>query len=101
MGCDFFIIKQLEIKYIDDNDDEHSIIIELHKIPSYFDDESDDDINVNKYLQVNYKPCVLFQNDKWKNNFIQEKYYNLITNQIGNDILLLSVIKTEIRHLRF
>lgn len=111
MGCDYYIVKQLEIKYIDDHDDEHETTIELDRQRGYFydddfDSDSDDTNNTEtfnkrygKYLTVTYEPKFLFNNNKWKNDRIKDTYYNLIQGEIGNG-LLTSVIKTEVRYLR-
>lgn len=109
MGCDYYIIKQLRIKYIDDHDDELEITHELSRDRCYFNDvdsvDSDDtdyfsSDRYNKYLEVTYKPRVLFQNGKWKNTQTEEKYYNSVMEEIGHNTLLLSVIKEEVRYLR-
>jgi hypothetical protein len=115
MGCDYYIITQLEVKHIDDDDTEHVSLIELDRERCYFPDledsqDSDDstssesyDTRFNRkygnYLKVNYEPRVLFQNGKWKSERIQEKYENLITKEIGND-LVLNIVKQEVRYLR-
>jgi len=110
MGCDYYIVKLLAVKYLDDHDDEHDTTIELDRQRCYFyeyddDFDSDSDSTNNtdkrygKYLNVTYQPKVLFSNHKWKNERIQDKYSNEIQNEIGNG-LLISVIKKEERYLR-
>lgn len=105
MGCDYYIIKQLRVRYIDDHDDEAETTRELRREKGYFSDvdsvDSDDteylsEKRCNKYLEVTYKPRVLFQNGKWKNIVIEEKYHDSVIDEIGQK-LLLSVIKVEFR----
>ena len=112
MGCDYYIVKVLDVKYLNDGDDEHSVIIELERERGYFygnddlkdsddDETSSDKFNkrIEKYLEVIYQPRVLFNNDKWKTKQIEEKYEECIRDEINNG-LLISVIKMELRHLR-
>ena len=113
MGCDYYIIKILEVKYLNDDDDEVQQDIERDRERCYFsevdskdsDDTDDEDYNdkfnikYSKYLEVNYKPRVLFSNSKWKNEKIQEKYEDFVLNEINNG-MILNVIKKEVRHLR-
>ena len=52
-----------------------------------------------RYINVTYVPRILFENGKWKNTSIQEKYEETVKDEIGND-KFLSIIKKEIRYLR-
>jgi hypothetical protein len=116
MGCDYFIIKQLEITHINSYDLENDITcIELDRERCYFNDESDSydsddtfdneymnsrfDRKYSKYLQVNYKPRILFQNGKWKNENVENKYKKMIRDKIGDDIII-NIIKKEVRYFR-
>jgi len=116
MGCDYYIVKQLEVKHINDDDEENITIIELDRERGYFFDDNDSrdsddssdsgedyDTRFNrkygKYLQVTYQPRVLFQNGKWKSERVQEKYEDSIIKEIGND-MILNIIKKESRYLR-
>lgn len=119
MGCDYYIVKVLEVEYLNDDDQTEIIQIEINKKRRYFqidesEFDSDSDIEsemeickpklhekYSKYLQVTYTPKILFNNKKWKSENIQEKYEDLILNEINiKDILILNVIKKEIRYLR-
>lgn len=109
MGCDYYIVKQLRIKYIDDHDDETEITHELSRERGYFnevdsvDSDDTDYYNYNRYdryLQVTYQPRILFQDNKWKNKQTEDKYYDSVIAEIGYDKLLVSVIKEEVRFLR-
>lgn len=93
MDCDYYI-KQLEVTHIDDNDIEYISFIELDTKSSQ---DSDYNYNSRKYGNVTYQPRVLFNNGKWESKRIQEKYENLITKKIGND-MLLNIIKQEVRY---
>jgi hypothetical protein len=75
MGCDYFIIKQLEITHINSYD-------------------SENDITCIEYLQVNYKPRILFQNEN-----VENKYKKMIRDKIGDDIII-NIIKKEVRYFR-
>lgn len=116
MGCDYYIVKQLEINYINCNDEEIITTLELDREKCYFlyyiDDSFDSDDSIDheayyknyekkyaRYLNVTYVPKVLFENGKWKNERIQEKYDETVKEQIGND-KILKIIKKEIRYLR-
>jgi hypothetical protein len=119
MGCDYYIIKYLEVEYINDNNDIDIIEIELKREKMYFpiDIVSDSDstdttdsiksLNSNeklkrkydKYLKVTYISKILFDNNKWKSDNIKEKYHDKILNNIKSGILL-KVVKKETRYLR-
>lgn len=107
MGVDYYIVKQLHVEYLDDDDMERNINIELDRECAYFYNDMDsvdsDDTDVesfsSKCLEITYKPRILFQNGKWKSDNIQEKYSNNITQEIG-DGMLLKIIKKEVRYLR-
>jgi hypothetical protein len=117
MGCDYYIVKYLQVEYVNDDDDTTTIDIELNKEKGYFsydnmtdsdsDSDSTDDESYNtkferkfgKYLKVTYVPKTLFSNNKWKSESIQEKYQDIILNEIKEG-LLLKVIKKEVRFLR-
>ena len=104
MGCDYYIIRHLDIKYIS-NDNIKTKYIELSRYGKYFPDyDNDEEKLCEKYLNVNYKPKLLF-NDKnnewkngWKNEQVRIKYEDIIKKEINEKILL--IIEQEIRHLR-
>lgn len=114
MGCDYYIIKELKVKHTY-NDVEYITCIELDRERAYFpdlDDSQDSDDSTDsesstsrfnrkygKYLEVNYKPRVLFENGKWKTEKIQKKYYDIVRNEIRDDVLV-SIVKQEVRYLR-
>lgn len=116
MGCDYYIVKQLEISHINCNNEEIITSIELDREKCYFlyyiDDSIDSDDSFDyqeyndkyekkyaRYINVTYVPRILFENGKWKNTSIQEKYEETVKDEIGND-KFLSIIKKEIRYLR-
>ena len=116
MGCDYYIVKQLEINHINCNNEEIITSLELDREKCYFlyyiDDSIDSDDSIDheayyknyekkyaKYINVTYVPRILFENDKWKNTSIQEKYETFIKDKIGN-YKILNIIKKEIRYLR-
>lgn len=113
MGCDYYIVKILEVKYLIDNKNGVMHNIELDREKCYFneidskdsDDTDDEDYHdkfnrkYSKYLEVHYKPRVLFINNNWKNEKTKEKYEDFVLNEIKNG-MIISVIKKEIRYLR-
>jgi len=124
MGCDFYIIKYLQITFLDDDDAERTLYLELYRERGYFnnsdyynsDSDSDDSENSDilikknpflkelyikefeKYLKSSYKPKIIFENLKWFNKIYQKKYEKLIYDHIENG-LLLNVVKKEHRKL--
>lgn len=114
MGCDYYIYKILEVKNYEDY-----IIgwIELSKDKGYYPDrvwrtysfDSDvsnyeEKVNIRKYkyLEVNYKPKILFENGIWINEEIENKYKHIITNNISTDNFnkLFTIRKIEYREER-
>lgn len=94
MGCDIIVQIGLEITYKDGRND----FIEIDRLNQYFDenicfdfnsDLSDDEKDAffeEKFLQINYKPLILYENDSWVKENYKEKYthnfseYNFIIN---------------------
>lgn len=124
MGCDYYIIKILRVSYLDNEDKENEISIELDRERCYFNEYSDTDIDSDDseyfrrntestndfftnfykryghYLDVKYEPRILYTTDtKWKNETIQEKYEHRVLEEIG-DGLLIKVTKEEVRFFR-
>jgi hypothetical protein len=115
MGCDYYIVKQLEVTHINDDDVEETSFIELDRERCYFPDledsqDSDDSTSSESYnsrfnrkyghyLEVTYQPRVLFEKGKWKSERIQEKYEDVITTEIGHE-MLVRIVKNEVRYLR-
>lgn len=110
MGCDYFIIKQLNIEYLKDNDNTvYNDIIELEKQNCYFnnqiedlnydsDDSTNSECNDNSnYLKVTHIPRILFKNSNWKNNILKEKYENFIFDELNN-CNIIKIIKMETRN---
>jgi hypothetical protein len=112
MGCDYYIQKMLEIKYVGDVGDVGDVIVDyvkLYEIPCYFnyvgdgdsDGDSDSDVDAERiamYLEVKYTPLVLFENKQWTNESMKRKYERHI-----KDIdleKLISITKVEWRRLR-
>lgn len=115
MGCDYYIIKELEIRHVNDDDNEIISTLELDRARCYFynvEDSQDSDDSTDsesydsrfnrkyaKYLEVTYQPRILFQNNKWKSEKVQEKYKDLVRDEIGNDVIV-NITKREVRYLR-
>lgn len=114
MGCDYFIIKQLSIEYLKDNDSNiYNNTIELEKQNCYFNNQvedlnydSDDSINSTNsqysdnsiYLKVTHTPRILFRNNNWRNKILKEKYENFIFNELNNSNII-KITKIETRYL--
>lgn len=116
MGCDYYIVKQLEINHVNCNNENTTTTIELDREKCYFlyyiSDDSDSDVSFDllkyndkyekkyaKYINVTYVPRILFENGKWKNIRIKAKYETSIKDKIGNDTII-NIVKKEIRYLR-
>ena len=121
MCCDYYVIKRLIINYIDDDDNVATEHVEIEREKGYFfnitdssyessDDESYSEVFVKSetylerynrkykhYLDVKYKPKVLFLKGKWKDDKIKKMYskYLMNINVVENE--LISVIKDEVR----
>jgi hypothetical protein len=117
MGCDYYIIKELFVKFKSSNGEKRRCSIELERLRRYFmeyDDstscDSDDtdyyprlraseERRIAEYLKVTYVPRTLFENGGWKNRETEAKYRDRIQREIG-DGTLLSIVKREVRYLR-
>jgi hypothetical protein len=92
MGCDYYIIKQLEIYYSEDDIN----IIEIYRQRGYiYTYDSDKEDYMEDHLSVQYEPKILFEHGKWKSDYIQQKYASFI------HALPIKIIKTERRERRF
>ena len=118
MGCDYYIIKQLTIEHLNDDDDIVIHTIELSRKRCYFvytEDSSESDYSESNsetyserynrkyqhYLHVSYVPNTLFDNNRWKNKQIEEKYRDIIASEIPiYNGSLVKVIKEEKRYFR-
>lgn len=106
MGCDYYIDKELDITFLNSNGELDYKCITLYTEKGYFyssnsSDDSDDEQsdfrkNFYHYLDVKYKPRVLFENNKWKSDQVKEKYEHKLIG-INN---LLKVVKKEVRSFR-
>ena len=90
MGCDYYIIKRLKIEHSSGVD-----FVELNRERCYFpehniesdddsydSDDSDDtldfDIKYKRYLEVTFVPRILYQDWKWKNEKVKQKYIDMV-----------------------
>ena len=105
MGCDYYVIKILEIEYEENGikrTEEIEVDIDRRYFLDYYDEDSDAESDINyeekyqHYLTVNYVPLILFENGKWKSDRIKEKYEMMIINVTN----LIKVTKKEKRKLR-
>lgn len=111
MGCDYYILKVLKIKYKDATES----YIELDRQRMYHSyepecdsDDSDYESNYERYtdsvLKVTFVPICLYSDDSFKNERIEVKYRQVIHGHLidrkrtYDDIL--DIYKAEIRHAR-
>jgi len=127
MGCDYYIITNLDIQH-----SQGTSSIELDKQRNYFSynnnnidsDESDYEEQMKKYydsyLEVNYKPKILYgifepnqgeiktlldTEPRWKNEIIKTKYQEQVKHELNElncaiPIIVYKIIKQEVRYLR-
>ena len=111
MGCDYYILKVLKIKYKDAT--ESRIILDTQRMYYSYDpecdsDDSDYEPNYERYidsvLKVSFVPIRIYSVDSFKNERIEVKYRqvihrHLIDNKRTYDDVL-DVYKAEIRQAR-
>jgi hypothetical protein len=96
MGCDYYIIRELEITYAN----EQTLTKELRRIRGYIfrnEEEDSDDEYMEDYLTVTYEPRILFENGTWKDETIRKKYEPMVREYTP----LVRVIKQERRCRRY
>ena len=96
MGCDYYIIRELEIAY----GNEQTSTKELRRIRGYVfrneEDDSDDEY-IEDYLAITYEPRILFENGAWKDETIRKKYEPMVAEYSP----LVRIIKQERRCRRY
>ncbi len=100
MGCDYYIIKVLEVYYMTKQPDNVNMdIIEIERQRGYIYDsyDSDEEDRIEKHLVVTYEPKVLYESNAWKSEYIQTKYESMIRNM--NTVS--RIVKTEMRERRY
>lgn len=109
MVCDYYIINQVKIEFKDDSEDYN---LECNIKKAYFDDDnfdinsdgSDyeeriDELIQNKYLKVNYKPKIIFDNGDWINAYCKYKYENYLINLKFDISNIMKMTKQQVRRL--
>ena len=105
MGCDYYIEKVLEVTFVNTAGQLDFDFIELYIQNGYFDniisdDSDDDESDIYKgyyhYLDVNYEPRVLFDNNAWKSEHIKAKYSDKLLEYEH----IVKVVKKELREFR-
>ncbi len=88
MGCDYYIVKNLNI-YYNDND---YLVVELNREKGYYnfeydDDEDDYEDKVNEYIKFcltpEMKPIIIYVNNCFNKVNFEIKYKTLIENEIN------------------
>lgn len=111
MGYDYYISKYLYIKY---KDDKNTSFIELEREGSYFyepnideDDENYEKImeeNIKEQLKSKMEPIIIYKNDKFSTVNLENKYKNLIENELKDKKKnledILKITKNEMRYER-
>jgi len=109
MGCDYYIVKSLNIYY---NDTDY-LVIELQRERGYyyFDyDEDEDDYEdkvkeyITKCITPQMKPIIIYMNEHFNKESFELKYKNIIENEINNAgkkwCEITKIIKVEERYER-
>lgn len=100
MGCDYYIIKYLEITLR--NSDIRLIEVErergyIFNVPSDAEEDEYEKIK-EEHLKVEYKPKVLYLEGKWKSVGIKNKYEKYLENLNLDEIV--SIFKIESKENR-
>lgn len=111
MGCDYYILKVLKIKYKDGTDTR--IILDTQRMYYSYDpecdsDDSDYESNYERYidsvLKVTFVPICIYSDDSFKNERIEVKYRKMIHAHLINNKRTYdeidNVFKAEIRQAR-
>lgn len=108
MGCDYYIDKVLEVSFLNDKDETDWTTIDLYREHGYFHEysdtyDSDDELTpfdfrnrYAHYLESTYTPKVLFEEGKWINDNVKQKYEY----KLSEFDRLVKVVKTEQRYFR-
>lgn len=112
MGCDYVIIKELIVEYFMDGNI-HTENLELDCEKCYFNDSIHEDLNYDSddsnisiifdelyYLKVNHIPRIIYQNKKWRNSILQDKYENFVNNELELNKDINKITKVERRYLK-
>jgi hypothetical protein len=110
MGCDYYILKLLQI-YYNDND---FLEIELDRERGYYDDfqfdeDADDyDEKINEHIQQilipKVDPIIIYKNNAFNKSSCESKYKTLVENKLKKYDKkweeIIKIIKVEERHER-
>jgi len=100
MGCDYYVVKVLQIEYYTDTDVSE---IELSRERWYYtydydEDEDDYEEKVNMYIKnqltPQMNPIILFSNSTFNKESSEEKYSSLIEEKLKNCDLTWRDVKT-------
>jgi len=108
MGCDYYVIKVLQIYY---NDTEY-LEVEINRERCYYDDyqfdedAEDYDEQLNNYIEdiltVKTEPILIYSNGTFNKSSCESKYKGLVENELNkhNKICsdVIKIIKVEKRH---
>jgi hypothetical protein len=98
MGCDYYILKSLQVFYQHkcDNDNDY-LEIELKRRKGYYvdeddldedEDEADYDKRTNEYIKYTLtpkiKPIIIYDNNRFTKPFFEKKYKSIVENVITN-----------------
>jgi len=110
MGCDYYIVKVLQIYY----EENEYLEFELNRERGYyhyedFDEDADDyEVKLKEYinncLTVQIEPIVLYKDGAFNKELSEIKYKNLVENEINkynmNFSKIKKIVKVEKRHKR-
>lgn len=111
MGCDYYIVKCLNIYYNDNDDDYYIIKLEItngYYYLNYDEDEIDYTDKMNEYIKncliPKSKPIIIYANNCFNKENYEIKYKTLIENKINEHgkkwCDITKIIKDEYRYER-
>jgi chromosomal replication initiation ATPase DnaA len=110
MGCDYYIVKVLQIYY---NDTEY-MECELERERGYFycdkfdEDEDDYEEQINEYIKdiltVQMKPIQIYENNSFRKLLFETKYKDIVENELKDNgkkwCEITKIVKIEKRYER-
>jgi hypothetical protein len=104
MGCDYYIVTELHIEH---DGGYESIELDRQRcwwcdFPYDIDDPDQpdpDEYYYERYLKTDKKPIFLFDNGKWQNETLRDKYEPMVSTMIDGH-KLIKAFKIEYRYAR-
>jgi hypothetical protein len=101
MGCDYYLIKELCIEFLNGQSQVQEKVIEINRERMYFYEiDSDEEYNVFSQLNELPEPKIIYTKCKWKSDYVKQKY-SLFFHEIESDgNVVLKISKHEKKCLR-